>query len=79
MTIFMAQTVCKIHITTTRYTRCPTSCTKVRRILVTMGCPIFAATGQPCRDPKEVYLGQMIARGQCPNHKDEGFAEYDTR
>lgn len=71
--------MCKIHVTTTRYTKCPPSCTTVKSVLVSYGCPTYAATGNTCRDPKEVNLGQTITRGECQEHKDEGFADYDTR
>ncbi|KAL5041895.1 hypothetical protein BDW71DRAFT_190905 [Aspergillus fruticulosus] len=71
--------MCKIHVTTTRYTKCPPSCVKVRRILVTTGCSSYSATGQQCSDAKEENLGQTITRSECPNHRDEGFAEHDER
>ncbi|PTU19927.1 hypothetical protein P175DRAFT_0440239 [Aspergillus ochraceoroseus IBT 24754] len=71
--------MCKMHVTTTRYSKCPPCCIKVRYILVTGGCPVYAATGRECKNPKEVNLGQTTTRSECPNHRDEGFAEPDTR
>jgi hypothetical protein len=71
--------MCQTHIVTTRYAKCRPPCRTVRRILVLGLCVAYAATQQACQNPEDVHLGQRTARGQCPDHKDEGFAEHDTR
>jgi hypothetical protein len=69
----------ELHITTTRYAKCLASCATVKRDLITEGCAKYAETKQRCSSPPERHMGQTISRNQCPNHRDEGFAEYDTR
>ncbi|PTU19818.1 hypothetical protein P175DRAFT_0439802 [Aspergillus ochraceoroseus IBT 24754] len=71
--------MCEIRVTTTRYARCPATCTSVSRDLITDGCPHYASTQRQCENPREKHLGQTVSRNQCHLHRDEGYAERDTR
>ncbi|KAH7459884.1 hypothetical protein FOMA001_g19867 [Fusarium oxysporum f. sp. matthiolae] len=71
--------MCKLLITTTKYSGCPTSCNKDEEDIVTTGCSHFAATGQQCANPTKEYLGNSRSRAQCPTHKDEGYGDRNNR
>ena len=71
--------MCRIFRTTTRFTQCPESCTRVDDKLVTDDCPKFDENGMACENPETVHFGQSKSRSQCDNHKDEGYSDRNTR
>lgn len=70
--------MCEIHVITTKYTKCPATCTSVRDVQMTADCSKYAATGLVCEDAKVVHMGQTVSRTMCNDHKDEGYGDYGS-
>lgn len=71
--------MCRLVISTTKYRDCPATCTETENNVMTAGCPEYAKTGVECAKKTESHLGATQSRQQCQRHRDEGYADRNTR
>ncbi len=64
----------EVHIITTKFAKCPSTCTKVEAT-EPIKCEDAESSGVVCDNPKEIHMGSTTNRGQCEDHRDKGYSE----